>query len=155
LSGDGKKSWYLVDGFCRRINNKHTQSTHMKRNIILAIVKQIISNRGVDYIGEMFEVAKAQYIESIGSVGYYGVHDTMQKTITSAFNFLMDSECEDNVLFYAIMEEIEADEEAKSMLMWSALKKVGLDDAWESFCVEEDRKQMEKEEYAQEIKERA
>lgn len=127
----------------------------MNLNIILAIAKQIINNRGVDYIGEMMEVAKAQYIESIASVGYYGVHDTMQKTITSAFNFLMDSECEDNVLFCAIMEEIEANEEAKSRLMWSALKLVGLDDAWDTFCAEEDRKQMEKEEYAQEIKERA
>jgi len=155
LSGDGKKSWYLVDGFCRRINNKHTQSTHMKRNIILAIVKQIISNRGVDYIGEMLEVAKAQYIESIGSVGYYGVHDTMQKTITSAFNFLMDSECEDNLLFVAVMEEIEADEEAKGVLFSEALIWVGLERAWDDFTEEQDRIQMEKEEYAQEVKERA
>lgn len=127
----------------------------MNLNIILAIAKQIINNRGVDYIGEMFEVAKAQYVESIDSVGHYGVHDTETKAITSAFNFLMDSECEDNALFCAIMEEIEADEEAKSMLFVESLKFVGLVDAWDNFTDEQDRKQMEKEEFAQEIKERA
>lgn len=125
----------------------------MKRNIIIALVHTF----GVGEIAEMFEVATLEYKNATENnlVSSYGIPNAEARAIETSCAYLGSVSEDLNELAHAIMDEIETTEEDKRALFIEALRFAGLVDAWETFTEEQDRIQKEKEEYAQEVSERA
>lgn len=100
----------------------------MKNSIILAFVMEF----SAEQIGEMLETAKAEYAESVNSVGAYGVGNGETKAVDSAYEFIFDIARDKGGLCLAIAAEIEVDQGDKAKMFQMALKRYGLIDAWEA-----------------------